>query len=54
MTTKNKTTLPLAPILFAFNTVIESQYNETKFKSLLVDSDVSTKSKSGLGQLKSL
>ena len=54
MTTKDETTPPLAPVLFAFNTVTESRYDDTEFKGLLVDSGASTKSTGGLGQLKAL
>ena len=48
MTIKDEPTPPLTPVFFTFNTVTESRYNDTKFKSLLVDFGVSMKSTGGL------
>ena len=48
MTIKNKTTLPLILVLFTFNIFIELRYNDTKFKDLLIEFDISTKSTSRL------
>lgn len=54
ITTKDEITPPLVPIIFVFNSIIESQYNNTKFQSLLLDLGVSTKSIGGLNRLKAL
>lgn len=54
MTTKNETTLPSISVFFAFNIVTELQYNDTKFKDLLINSSASTKSIIRLSQLKAL
>lgn len=54
MITKDETILPPAPVVFAFKTVTESQYNDIKFKDLLLDSDTSTKLTGRLGLLKTL
>ena len=40
ISTKNETVSPLQSVLYTYNAVTESRYNFTKFKNLLIDSDV--------------
>lgn len=50
----NKTVSPITCALYVFNLSIDLQYNDTEFKELLMDSNASTRSISGIGQLKTL
>lgn len=40
--------------LYNFNVTIDSRYDESKFKNLLIDFDAATQSKNGINQLKTL
>ena len=50
----DKTTLLITLVPYVFNLSTDSQYNDTKFKGLLIDSRVSTWSTEGISQLKVL
>lgn len=54
ITPSDKTVLPITFALYIFNSLIDSQYNDTKFKELLIDSNILTRSIEDNSQLKAL
>ena len=55
ITLSDKTVLPITiPTPYLFNSSTDLQYNDIKFKGLLIDSGASTRSTGGIGQFKAL
>ena len=52
ISTKNETVLSSQSVLYAYNAVIESRYNFTEFKNLLIDSDAVVRSTNEIDQFK--
>lgn len=51
---RDNTTTPIKPEPYSFNTSISSQYDNLKFKRLLIDSGTAIHSTNGIGQFEAL
>ena len=47
-------TFPIASVSYVFNVSIDSRYDSSEFKGLLIDSEIATRSIENMGQLKTL
>ena len=54
ITLSDKTVSPTTLVIYIFNSLTDSRYNDTEFKGLLIDLGASTRSTGGIGQLKVL
>lgn len=54
ITLSDKTVSPITLTPYVFNSSTDSQYNDTEFKGLVINSSASTRSTGGIGQLKAL